>query len=264
MKKKQTKPAGSQKRRDAKPSSAAGERPQRRSVQPISRVANQKFAGRCGIYGRISTQEGRQHLQNQLGELEAWAKELNLEVVGVWTDEESGTKDGRRGWEEFMGKFTAEAGSKKAWKGKERPEVVLIWDLSRLTRGGPMKAFEYIARLKRHGVEVWSLKEPLFRTAGGFGAARGGVSDNGVGEVFIALAAHVAREENRIRRERILSGVRRAQLAGKKLGRPEVPVDLERLKKLVKEGLSVRAIAEALSCDQTTAYRRIVKLRGAL
>ena len=53
--------------------------------------------------------------------------------------------------------------------------------------------------------------------------------------------------------ERVKAGLRRAVENGKKLGRPQVLVNLERLKTLHAQGYSTRSIAKELGLKKSTA-----------
>jgi DNA invertase Pin-like site-specific DNA recombinase len=205
---------------------------------------------KVALYARISTHDGRQNLDNQLGELRTFCKmpffdsakvnESPWIIAGEYTDQDSGAKERRKGLDEM----TRDAGAGKF-------KLVLAWDLSRLTRGGPAKAFEIISRLKGWGVEFWSLKEPHFRTSGP------------LGEVFIALAAHIGREERRIMQERVAAGLARARKEGKILGRPvNLDVDPGRLLRYLEEGRSAREMAELENTSPQTILRRLRKLKG--
>src|SRR6185369_1335288 len=145
---------------------------------------------RVALYARVSTHEGRQHLSNQLVQMRQYC-----EVVGprpghsddvAWfisrqyTDQDSGGKPNRDGLAELM----ADAARRKF-------DRVLVWDLSRLTREGPAAAFAYIERLARSGVEFWSMTEEHFRTSGP------------AGDLFIAIAAFIAREERKTKSLRV-------------------------------------------------------------
>lgn len=204
---------------------------------------------KVALYARISTHDGRQNLENQLGELRQFVDGQVIQppytndpwwkVTGEYTDQDSGANDRRPG----LDKLLKDAGA-GAFK------LVLVWDLSRLTRGGPAKAFEYISRLKQYGVEVWSLKEPHFRTSGP------------AGDVFIALAAHIAREERRVMQERINAGISRARKAGKHFGRPWIRLDPARLIRYMEEGRSFREMAKLEKACIATVFRRCHQLKG--
>jgi len=196
---------------------------------------------RAALYARISTNDGRQHAANQLDELIEFALAQHWHVFQSYVDEESGAVDERVALKRLL----TDAQTRKF-------DVLLVWDLSRLTRGGPAKAFEYIERLKKCGVDFWSLKEPHFRTSG-----------DGVGDVFIALAAHIAREERRVMRQRIMAGMARARKDGKAIGRPAAQLDPGRLLRYIEEGLSIRRIAELENSTPATVHRRLARLKAA-
>jgi DNA invertase Pin-like site-specific DNA recombinase len=200
------------------------------------------------LYARVSTTDGRQHLENQLQAMREFVADdpappsfpRAWKITGEYTDLQSGADDHRPGLADLMADARA-----------RRFDLVLVFDLSRLTRGGPAKAFEYISSLKRHGVEFWSLKEPHFRTSG----------PEGMGEVFIALAAHIAREERRAIRERIRAGLARARKEGKQIGRPAKRLDPGRLLRYLAEGKSQREIARLEKSTPTTVQRHLARLR---
>jgi DNA invertase Pin-like site-specific DNA recombinase len=194
---------------------------------------------KIALYARISTHEGKQHLENQLAELRAYARKHEMPITHEYTDEESGAADNRPGLEEMMS---------DAARGKF--DRLMVWDLSRLTRGGPAKAFELIGKLRKNKVEFWSLQEPLFRTGG----------EDGVGQVFVAIAAHVAREERQAARERIRAGIAQARKNGKAFGRPKTILDPARLLRYQSEGLSLREIAQLEHTDKSTVRRRLAEL----
>lgn len=106
---------------------------------------------RAALYARISTQEGRQHLRNQLDKLQEFAARMNWTIAGTFTDQVSGSADKRPGLDELM----------KA-AARRDIDVVLVFELSRLTRGGPLKALEYLNRLNHSQVEFWSMTEEFF------------------------------------------------------------------------------------------------------
>lgn len=196
---------------------------------------------RVAFYARVSTHEGRQHLSNQLAQMREFARleeaRTSVEawhVVGEYTDQVTGGRADRDGLAELM----ADAARRKF-------DRVLVWDLSRLTREGPAAAFAYIERLAKSGVEFWSLTEQHFRTSGP------------AGDLFIAIAAFIAREERKTKSLRVRAGLERARQQGKKLGRPAAVVSSAALVRLKAEGLSVRQIARALQASPSTIERRL-------
>jgi DNA invertase Pin-like site-specific DNA recombinase len=202
---------------------------------------NQKppLATKAALYARTSTKEGRQHLQNQLIQLRDYAGRMDWTVTATYTDSESGAHHSRPGLDKLM-----EDAARREF------DVVLVFDLSRLTRLGPARAFSYIERLNHAGVKFWSLREEHFRTVGP------------TGTLFIAIAAHIAEMERETMRARIQAGLHRARKQGKQIGRPpsEACANLspERIERMRGAGLSIREIARKMKVSKTT-IGRIVK-----
>lgn len=190
---------------------------------------------RAAIYARVSTkQEGRQSLENQLRELRTYCRRMRWEIVTEYTDRISGATEKRPGLDKLMD------------DAQRRPfDVVVVWDLSRLTRGGPATAFRYMDRLKAAGVELWSYREEHFRTAGPVGA------------FLIAVAAFLAEQERVVISGRVKAGLSRAVAAGRVLGRKRKVLDAARLRKLRDDGTSIREIARILKTSRSVVERRL-------
>jgi DNA invertase Pin-like site-specific DNA recombinase len=190
---------------------------------------------RVALYARISTRGGeRQNLSNQFLELRKYSERMGWKVARHFYDEESGAEDLRPGLRELM-----------TCAARREFEAVIVVDLSRLTRGGPAKAFEFIARLTACKVEFWSMNEELFRTAGP------------AGQLFIAIAAHVAEMERALLRDRVKAGLARARQEGRIGGRPRCVLDKVKLLEWRKEGKSLREIAEITKVGHDTIARRL-------
>jgi DNA invertase Pin-like site-specific DNA recombinase len=192
---------------------------------------------RVALYARISTRGGGQNLSNQFLDLHAYAKRMGWKVACQFYDEESGAEDSRPGLRDLM-----ERAARKDF------DAVIVVDLSRLTRGGVSKAFEFIARLTACQVEFWSMNEELFRTAGP------------AGQLFIAIAAHVAEMERAMLRDRVNAGLRRAREEGRIGGRPRAVLDKVRLLEWRAAGKSLRDIAELTGVGHDTVARRLKEI----
>jgi DNA invertase Pin-like site-specific DNA recombinase len=196
---------------------------------------------RAASYIRISTHEGKQHAENQRRVIvehcirEGWTVPNRLE----FRDEESGARADRPALRRMM----AAAAARKF-------DVVVVFDLSRLTREGPLSALRYIERLKKSGVEFASATEPIFSSSGP------------AGDLFIALAAWIAREERKNLRARVQAGLDRARAAGTRLGRPRlIDFAAPALAKLRGQGLSIPDIAELTKLSRSTIERRLRQYR---
>jgi DNA invertase Pin-like site-specific DNA recombinase len=189
---------------------------------------------RVALYTRTSTNDGRQDHDNQLFLLRQFAAGMKWTVAAEFADSHSGAYDRRPGLEALM--------RKAARRGFD---VVLVFDLSRLTRGGPAKAFEYISRLATSRVEFWSMTEEHFRTSGV------------AGSLLIAIAAHIAEQERTTMQHRIKAGMDRARRAGKRVGRPFASLDRDKVKKMRAQGKSIRDIAGATGVSRSTIEREV-------
>jgi len=177
--------------------------------------------------------DGRQGVDNRLSQLRQFAATQNWEVVGEYADHESGDKaDGA----EFCRMFRDAA--------QRRIDVALVWALDRLTREGVAETFEYIKRLASHGVQFVSFTEEHFRTTGP------------AGELVIAVAAWIAKQERVRISERVQAGVDRARAQGTKsgrlIGRPRVVFRRDQAIELRRGGLSWREIGRKLGAGTTT------------
>ena len=191
---------------------------------------------RAALYARISTREGKQHLENQFSHLREFAKRMKWSIAKEYSDQESGASTKRPALETLL-----RAAAQRQF------DVVAVFDLSRLTRGGPGQAFIYIERLKNSKVEFWSATEEHFRTSGP------------VGDLFIAIAAHIAEMERTTIRNRIRAGIERARRKGEPIGRPHQIVDRSKIATLRAIGKSIREIGRELRLSKSTVERNLPK-----
>lgn len=186
----------------------------------------------AGLYARVSTSDGKQNLKTQLLALNRFAASMSWKVTGVYTDEVTGASVARPGLDNLM-----------AAAARRDFDTVLVFDLSRLTRGGPASAFELIARLRHSKVELWSMTEEHFRTSGA------------AGELLIAIAAFLAHQERATMQARVKAGLDRARASGTALGPPRRVVDKTRVRKLRAEGHSLREIGRLVKVSKTVVVR---------
>lgn len=186
------------------------------------------------IYARISTAAGRQNLDNQLRQLRAYAKRQKWKIVAEFTDKASGKSTLRPGLDALFA-----AAVRKPF------DEVLIFDLSRLTRGGVASAFKNVERLKLLGVGMWSMTQEYFRTAI-------------YGDLLLAIAAYIAEQEREQLVTRVKAGMERAAAAGKKFGRPRKDhIDDAELLRQRRQGRSYRELQELFSIGKATIQRKL-------
>lgn len=189
---------------------------------------------RAALYARVSTKDKGQDVDNQLAELRRYAAAQKWSVT-EFVDHETGKHSDRDG---FRRMFTAAS--------RREIDVVLVWALDRLTREGVWETFDHIKRLTDYGVQFESFKEAHFRTTGP------------AGELMIAIAAWIAKQERIRISERTKAGLKRARAEGKTLGRPVHVFRRDQAAKLRKGGMSWRKIARELGVPQST-IRRVLK-----
>lgn len=187
---------------------------------------------RAAIYARVSTRDKGQDPENQLAELRVYCERQGWTLAEVFTDHDT-AKHGNR--DAFKRLF--EAASRRQF------DVVVVWALDRFTREGIHQTFDYIKKLSDHGVKFESYTEAHFRTTGD------------AGDLMLGIAAWIAKQERKRISERTKAGMARVKAAGKTIGRPRHIFDRAKARKLQKQGLSTRAIAEKMRIPRATVMR---------
>ena len=109
---------------------------------------------RAAIYARVSSdaQDVTNSIEAQISECELFARNNNMVVVATFIDEaESGRSDNRQ---QFQSMVTEAVGKAKAF------QAILVWKFSRFSRDRVDNAI-YKNRLKKQGVRIISIKEPV-------------------------------------------------------------------------------------------------------
>jgi len=108
--------------------------------------ADAEQAPRAAIYARVSSEDRRQTVANQLQQLRELAKRRQFALIKEYCDEETGSAPGRRAFLQMLRDARL-----------RRFRVLLISDLDRLTREGAAAGFAYLAELDRYGIRVVSM-----------------------------------------------------------------------------------------------------------
>lgn len=189
---------------------------------------------RVALYGRVSKDDGKQDAENQLQELREFCNRAQWHIVQEYIDRASGKTADRP---QFKRLFED--------AGKRKFDVVLFWALDRFTREGVLETLNHLQRLSAHGVGWRSYQEGYMDSCGPFK------------DVVISLMATLAKQERLRISERTKAGLQRARRAGKVLGRPRVDVDMQRLRALQEQGLSLRQIAAKAKLSLSTVVRSL-------
>jgi DNA invertase Pin-like site-specific DNA recombinase len=191
---------------------------------------------RAAIYARVSTKLKGQDTENQLLQLREYCVRQAWQITEEYVDHESAKTGDRAAFKRLFADAT-----------QRKFDVVLVWALDRFTREGVLETFTYIEKLREFKVSFESYTEAHFRTTGP------------AGELMLAVAAWIAKQERLRISERTKAGIERARREGKHCGRPRRVFRRDEVAQLRDvERLSWRAIAERLGVPVSTvvdAYR---------
>jgi DNA invertase Pin-like site-specific DNA recombinase len=192
---------------------------------------------RVAIYGRVSTRDKGQEVENQLAQLRDFAAKQGWTISCEYADRESGANRDRI---EFQEMFRDAA--------HRRFDLLLFWSLDRFTREGVLETLTHLNRLTGSGVAYRSFTEPYFDSCGIFKDA------------VISILATIAKQERIRLSERVQAGLARARSRGKRLGRPKKIVDASKIAHLRSQGHSWREITEETGISKGTAQRTVSSL----
>jgi DNA invertase Pin-like site-specific DNA recombinase len=183
------------------------------------------------LYSRCSTNNGQQDPEAQVRELKEYAERRGWQIANVYIDAGvSGSKDSRPSLNRLM----ADAGRRKF-------DVVLCWRFDRFARSVShlLRALENFQAL---GIDFVSLSENVD-------------TSTPTGKMVFTILGAVAELERNLIVERVRMGLRNARAKGKRLGRPRVYANADRITELRERGSSWEEICAALNLSKGTAQR---------
>ena len=183
---------------------------------------------RAAIYTRVSSID--QHPETQLCDLRPLAATRGFEIVGEYSDTISGSKAKRPGLDRLMS---------DARRG--RFDVVLMWAFDRMARS--VRHFlEILDELNHLNIEFVSFRENL-DTGGPLGRA------------MVVIVGAIAELERSLIVERVKSGMRRARLEGRQIGRARLDVNREQVAIDRRTGMSLTVVARKHSISRASVCR---------
>lgn len=201
-------------------------------------MTNQKAVNRVALYSRVSTNCGKQDVENQLAQLREYCQRQDWTIIQEYVDHASGKRSDNR--PAFNAMF--DAASRREF------DCVLFWSLDRLSREGVYETLQHLKQLTSYGVNYKSFTEQYLDSCGIFRDA------------VIGILATVAKQERVRISERVTAGLRRARREGRTGGRPKVIVSASKMRKLADQGLSAVQIGEQLGVSRMTVARRLAKV----
>lgn len=154
---------------------------------------------RVCLYARVSKEEeGLQNPDNQLIPMRKYAEAMGYTIVKEYVDKASGGNSNRPEFQSMLA------------KARQRHfDLIIVWALDRFSREGMTNTLSYIKQLNANKVGLKSLQETWLDT-----------SQQGVGELLLAIFSWVAEMEKKRISERTKSALQRLKEKGVKLGRP--------------------------------------------
>jgi DNA invertase Pin-like site-specific DNA recombinase len=181
---------------------------------------------RCALYARVSTVD--QQIDNQLLELRRYVEARGWSPTDYVDVGVSGAKDRRPA----LDRLVADAKRRKF-------DVLVVWRLDRLGRS-LKHLITLLDEFAALGVAFVSLSEGIDATTP-------------AGKLQMHILGAIAEFERGRIRERVMAGLRRARADGKRLGRPQASIPVERLQTV--SALSLTEGAAALGVSRSTLKR---------
>jgi len=191
---------------------------------------------KAAIYVRVSTPD--QRVESQLYDLRELASQRGFEVVAEYREEGiSGTKARRPGLDLLM------SGARK-----KKFSVVLVAAFDRIARS-TRNFLQIIDELDSMQIEFISRREQI-DTSGP------------MGRLFMTLISSIGELESDLIRERVKSGMRRARLEGRQIGRARLDINREQVVQDRRTGMSLTTVAKLHSVSRATVCRLMKEANG--
>lgn len=184
---------------------------------------------KAAIYVRVSSSD--QHVESQLYDLREFAAEKGYEIVHEYEDRGvCGQKARRPGLDLLM----ADARRKKF-------SIVLVAAFDRIARS-TKNFLQIIDELDSLEIEFISRRE---------GVATG----DAMGRLFVTIISAIAELERSLVVERVKSGMRRARLEGRQIGRARLDINREQVVEDRRSGMSLTQVAKRHNISRASVCR---------
>ncbi|MGZ3749487.1 MAG: recombinase family protein [Bacteriovorax sp.] len=188
------------------------------------------------LYARVSTDQQGSGLEAQVRALKEYCRLNNIENYELFTDEnQSGTKNSRPALDRMM-----------AAVKNDETECVVVYSFSRYARS-TTHMLAGLEEMKKHNTNFVSLTEKV-DTSSPIGKA-----------MFVIISAIAALERDLIA-ERVKNGLANARAKGKLIGRKKLR-DSDLIRKLLKSGLTYRAISVIAKCSHGSVHQEKLAMK---
>ena len=188
---------------------------------------------KAALYARVSTNNGHQNPEMQLGELRSYCERRGLEIAGEYVDNGvSGAKERRPHLDRLLADCQ-----------RRLVDAVVVYRYDRFARS-LRQLVNALEEFRALGIDFISLHEGVDTSTPN-------------GRLVFGIFGSIAEFERELIRDRVRSGLSAAKAKGKQLGRPKRIVDTARIARLRAQGLSWRKVADELGVGVGTARERL-------
>ncbi len=181
---------------------------------------------KVAIYARISTTDKGQDLDTQLLPLREYVQRRGWQIYETYTDQISGSKESRPSLDKLM---------KDAHR--KHFDCVLEFRFDRMGRSS-RHLIQLLETFQNFGIDFISYNEAVDTTTL-------------AGKMLFTMISAFAEFERSIIQERVKAGIAKARAKGKRIGRPKAEIDVEKIRRLRGQGLSIRKIVETLKISKS-------------
>jgi len=193
---------------------------------------------RAAVYVRVSTVD--QHPETQLLDLRQFATQKGLQIIGEYVDHGI---CGARARRPALDKMMEDA-------RRHKFDVLMVWSCDRLARS-TKHLLQTLDELNGFGIQFLSQREAID-------------TEGPLGRAIIVIVSAMAELERCIIIERVKSGMRRARLEGRRIGREPLQVNLAALLRDRERGLSLNQLAKAHGISKASVCRVLKQEREAV
>lgn len=159
---------------------------------------------KVAIYARVSTSNKGQDLDTQLLPLQRYCKERDREIVEIYTDIMSGSKESRPSLNQLLDDAQA-----------HKFDTVIVFRFDRISRS-TKQLIDLLERFRKLNISFISINENIDTTTP-------------AGSMMFTIIAAFAKFERDIISERVKFGIEKVKANGKQIGRPSKEIDADYL-----------------------------------
>lgn len=185
---------------------------------------------KIGLYGRVSTSNGKQDVEVQLQPLRQYCKQRGFTVYREYIDHLSGADDDRPSLKQLMDDAR-----------KRKMDTVLVWKFDRFARSTKSLVLA-LEEFRQLGVDFISYSENID-------------TSTPMGKAMFTMISAMAEFERSLIQERVVAGLKKAVADGKRLGRPRQAFNLDRALQLKRDGSSWSQLANQMEVSSATLRR---------